>query len=93
MLDKRYPGEHIGVEPTTDKFVSVMHGAEDRVIPGNAAAVNQELPFRGLNRFGQAFLSRFQVSMDVHLQQVRLLMTFLSGFSNTITSFGEYDYC
>lgn len=39
-----------------------MNGAEDRVIPGNAAAVNQDLPFRGLNRFGQAFLSRFQVS-------------------------------
>lgn len=92
MLDKRYPGEHIGVEPTTDKFVSVMHGAEDRVIPGNAAAVNQELPFRGLNRFGQAFLSRFQVNMDVHLK-VRLLRTFLPGFSNTITSLGEYDYC
>lgn len=92
MLDKRYPGEHIGVEPTTDKFVSVMHGAEDRVIPGNAAAVNQELPFRGLNRFGQAFLSRFQVNMDVHFK-VRLLRTFLSGFSNTITSFGEHDYC
>ncbi|KAI9311987.1 P-loop containing nucleoside triphosphate hydrolase protein [Dichotomocladium elegans] len=62
LLDKSYPGEHIGVEPTTDKFVSVMYGGEDRVIPGNAAAVNQELPFRGLNRFGQAFLSRFQVS-------------------------------
>ncbi|KAL1932055.1 hypothetical protein VTP01DRAFT_9111 [Rhizomucor pusillus] len=62
LLDKRYPGEHIGVEPTTDKFVAVMYGNEDRVIPGNAAAVNQDLPFRGLNRFGQAFLSRFQVS-------------------------------
>ncbi|KAG2194106.1 hypothetical protein INT47_003049 [Mucor saturninus] len=62
LLDKSYPGEHIGVEPTTDRFVSVMHGTEERVIPGNAAAVNQELPFRGLNRFGQAFLSRFQVS-------------------------------
>ncbi|ORZ00580.1 P-loop containing nucleoside triphosphate hydrolase protein [Syncephalastrum racemosum] len=62
LLDKRYPGEHIGVEPTTDKFVAVMHGEEDRVIPGNAAAVNQDLPFRGLNRFGQSFLSRFQVS-------------------------------
>lgn len=61
LLDKSYPGEHIGVEPTTDRFVSVMHGSEERVIPGNAAAVNQELPFRGLNRFGQAFLSRFQV--------------------------------
>ncbi|KAI7898594.1 P-loop containing nucleoside triphosphate hydrolase protein [Cokeromyces recurvatus] len=62
LLDKAYPGEHIGVEPTTDRFVSVMYGAEERVIPGNAAAVNQDLPFQGLNRFGQAFLSRFQVS-------------------------------
>ncbi|KAI9474062.1 MAG: P-loop containing nucleoside triphosphate hydrolase protein [Benjaminiella poitrasii] len=62
LLDKKYPGEHIGVEPTTDRFLAVMNGTEDRVIPGNAAAVNQELPFRGLNRFGQAFLSRFQVS-------------------------------
>ncbi|KAI8053696.1 P-loop containing nucleoside triphosphate hydrolase protein [Gilbertella persicaria] len=62
LLDKKYPGEHIGVEPTTDRFLAVMNGQEDRVIPGNAAAVNQELPFRGLNHFGQAFLSRFQVS-------------------------------
>ncbi|SAL96776.1 hypothetical protein [Absidia glauca] len=62
LLDKSYPGEHIGVEPTTDRFIAVMHDEQDRVIPGNAAAVNQELPFRGLNRFGQSFLSRFQVS-------------------------------
>ncbi|KAI8638659.1 P-loop containing nucleoside triphosphate hydrolase protein [Parasitella parasitica] len=62
LLDKKYPGEHIGVEPTTDRFLAVMNGSEDRIIPGNAAAVNQELPFRGLNHFGQAFLSRFQVS-------------------------------
>ena len=61
MLDKKYPGEHIGVEPTTDRFLAVMNGGEDRIIPGNAAAVNQDLPFRGLNHFGQAFLSRFQV--------------------------------
>ncbi|KAI8890118.1 hypothetical protein K501DRAFT_237829 [Backusella circina FSU 941] len=62
LLDKKYPGEHIGVEPTTDRFLAIMNGAEDRVTPGNAAAVNQDLPFRGLNHFGQAFLSRFQVS-------------------------------
>ncbi|KAM3579988.1 hypothetical protein VKS41_007705 [Umbelopsis sp. WA50703] len=62
LLDKAYPGEHIGVEPTTDRFVAVMNGSEERVMPGNAAAVNAELPFRGLNKFGQAFLSRFQVS-------------------------------
>lgn len=46
----------------TDRFVAVMNGVEEGVIPGNAAAVNSELPFRGLNKFGQAFLSRFQVS-------------------------------
>ncbi|ORX56965.1 hypothetical protein DM01DRAFT_1334522 [Hesseltinella vesiculosa] len=62
LLDKSYPGEHIGVEPTTDRFVAVMHGDEERVMPGNAAAVNRDLPFNGLSRFGQAFLSRFQVS-------------------------------
>jgi hypothetical protein len=74
-----------------------MHGNQDRIIPGNAAAVNSELPFRyvpfvmaldtqrlhqptnffffllghfsfldkrGLDRFGQAFLSRFQVKFE-----------------------------
>ncbi|KAG0054504.1 hypothetical protein BGZ83_011098 [Gryganskiella cystojenkinii] len=57
-----YPGSHIGVEPTTDRFVAVMNGVESRVIPGNAAAVTADMPFRGLNKFGQAFLTRFQVS-------------------------------
>ncbi|CAG8637187.1 16474_t:CDS:2 [Funneliformis mosseae] len=62
LLDREYPGSHVGVEPTTDRFVAVMNGVEDRVIPGNAAAVDAQLPFRGLNKFGQTFLSRFQVS-------------------------------
>ncbi|RGB40991.1 P-loop containing nucleoside triphosphate hydrolase protein [Rhizophagus diaphanus] len=62
LLGKEYPESHIGVEPTTDRFVAVMNSVEDRVIPGNAAAVNAQLPFRGLNKFGQAFLSKFQVS-------------------------------
>ncbi|KAK3829094.1 MAG: P-loop containing nucleoside triphosphate hydrolase protein [Benniella sp.] len=62
LIDSDYPGSHIGVEPTTDRFVAVMNGSEPRVIPGNAAAVAADLPFRELDRFGQAFLSRFQVS-------------------------------
>ncbi|KAG0327499.1 hypothetical protein BG004_002758 [Podila humilis] len=41
-----------------------MNGVESRVIPGNAAAVTADLPFRGLNKFGQAFLTRFQVSQS-----------------------------
>ncbi|KAG0029957.1 hypothetical protein BGZ81_003253 [Podila clonocystis] len=62
LTECEYPGSHIGVEPTTDRFVAVMNGVESRVIPGNAAAVTADLPFRGLNKFGQAFLTRFQVS-------------------------------
>ncbi|KAF9190589.1 hypothetical protein BGZ51_008440 [Haplosporangium sp. Z 767] len=62
LIESDYPGSHIGVEPTTDRFVAVMGGSEPRVIPGNAAAVAADLPFRGLDRFGQAFLTRFQVS-------------------------------
>ncbi|KAF9281548.1 3-hydroxyisobutyryl-CoA hydrolase [Mortierella alpina] len=62
LIEGEYPGAHIGVEPTTDRFVAVMNGPEPRVVPGNAAAVSNELPFRGLDRFGQAFLTRFQVS-------------------------------
>ncbi|CAG8652866.1 4159_t:CDS:2 [Dentiscutata erythropus] len=62
LLEREYPGSHIGVEPTTDRFVAVMNGVEDKCIPGNAAAVDAKLPFQGLNKFGQAFLTRFQVS-------------------------------
>ncbi|CAO3567626.1 unnamed protein product [Mortierella alpina] len=62
LIDTEYPGSYVGVEPTTDRFVAVMNGTESRVIPGNAAAVSNEFPFRGLNKFGQSFLTRFQVS-------------------------------
>ncbi|KAF9113601.1 hypothetical protein BGX27_001191 [Mortierella sp. AM989] len=62
LTECNYPGSHIGVEPTTDRFVAVMNGVESRVIPGNAAAVTADMPFRGLNKFGQSFLTRFQVS-------------------------------
>ncbi|KAI8348785.1 P-loop containing nucleoside triphosphate hydrolase protein [Mortierella sp. GBAus27b] len=62
LTESEYPGSHIGVEPTTDRFVAVMNGVESRVIPGNAAAVTSDMPFRGLNKFGQAFLTRFQVA-------------------------------
>ncbi|KAJ3057357.1 hypothetical protein HK097_008452 [Rhizophlyctis rosea] len=61
ILEKEYPGCHIGPEPTTDRFVAIMNG-EERVIPGNAAAVSTELPFTALTRFGASFLSKFQVS-------------------------------
>ncbi|KAI8904539.1 P-loop containing nucleoside triphosphate hydrolase protein [Powellomyces hirtus] len=62
LLDKEYPGLHIGPEPTTDRFVAVMNGAEERIIPGNAAAVSAEMPFTSIQRFGSQFLQKFQVS-------------------------------
>ena len=34
LLGRSYPGQTIGPEPTTDKFVAVYHGKEDNIIPG-----------------------------------------------------------
>lgn len=34
LLGRSYPGQTIGPEPTTDKFVAVFHGEEDNIIPG-----------------------------------------------------------
>ncbi len=47
-----YPGCHIGPEPTTDRFVVVMHGLEERRIPGNTLAVQPDKPYQGLSAFG-----------------------------------------
>ncbi|KAK2959376.1 hypothetical protein BLNAU_5685 [Blattamonas nauphoetae] len=63
LLGRGYPGQLIGPEPTTDKFVAVYHGEQDAQIPGNAAAMQSNLPFQTLERFGANFLNRFQVSM------------------------------
>lgn len=63
MLGRDFPGQRIGPEPTTDRFVAVMGGPIDRVIPGNAAAVQADLPFRGLTKFGTAFLNKFECSV------------------------------
>jgi GTP-binding protein EngB required for normal cell division len=60
LLGRDYPGLRIGPEPTTDKFVAVIHGTQDQVIPGNALVVDRSLPFTQLSHFGNAFLSRFE---------------------------------
>lgn len=64
LLGRDFPGQRIGPEPTTDRFVAVMEGPEgtERTIPGNALAVSHDLPYRGLERFGVAFLNRFEGS-------------------------------
>ncbi|KAJ8908159.1 hypothetical protein NDN08_008253 [Rhodosorus marinus] len=62
LLERDFPGQRIGPEPTTDRFVAVMQGKSDRSVPGNAAAVDPRRPFSSLGRFGTAFLNRFEVS-------------------------------
>jgi EH domain-containing protein 1 len=45
LLGREFPGARIGPEPTTDRFNAVMYGSEDRIIPGNALAVDPSMPF------------------------------------------------
>ncbi|RDX87356.1 EH domain-containing protein 1, partial [Mucuna pruriens] len=59
-------GSHIGPEPTTDRFVVVMSGPDERSIPGNTVAVQADMPFGGLTTFGTAFLSKFECSQMPH---------------------------
>lgn len=62
LLDRDYPQAQIGPEPTTDRFVAVMHSHDERVTPGNTLAVQRDRPFTGLTRFGTAFLNKFIAS-------------------------------
>lgn len=66
LLRSSYPGAHIGPEPTTDRFVVVMSGTDERSIPGNTVAVQADMPFSGLTTFGTAFLSKFECSQMPH---------------------------
>ena len=62
LLESDFPGIRIGPEPTTDRFIAVMHNEIDGVIPGNALVVDPQKPFGPLSKFGNAFLNRFQCS-------------------------------
>ncbi|XP_050219621.1 EH domain-containing protein 1 isoform X2 [Mercurialis annua] len=66
LLKSSYPGAHIGPEPTTDRFVVVMSGPDERSIPGNTVAVQADMPFNGLTTFGTSFLSKFECSQMPH---------------------------
>uniref|UniRef100_A0A7R9UDB7 Dynamin-type G domain-containing protein n=1 Tax=Pinguiococcus pyrenoidosus TaxID=172671 RepID=A0A7R9UDB7_9STRA len=63
LVGRDFPGQRIGPEPTTDKFVAVLHGEEDRIVPGNALTVAPMSPFGGLKYFGNGFLTRFEGSV------------------------------
>ena len=63
LLETDFPGIRIGPEPTTDKFIAVMHGDQEGIIPGNALVVDPKKQFKPLSKFGNAFLNRFQCSV------------------------------
>ena len=62
LLERDFPGMRIGPEPTTDRFVAVMHGPHDQTTPGNALAHDPTKQFRALQQFGNAFLQRFEAA-------------------------------
>ncbi|KRZ97175.1 EH domain-containing protein 1 [Trichinella sp. T8] len=62
LLETDFPGMRIGPEPTTDRFIVVMHGEQEGMVPGNALVVDTKRQFRPLSKFGNAFLNRFQCS-------------------------------
>ena len=62
LLERDFPGIRIGPEPTTDRFVAVMHGPHEQTTPGNALAHDPSKQFRALQTFGNAFLTRFEAS-------------------------------
>ena len=94
LLGRDFPGQHIGPEPTTDRFIAVLHGNEDKQTPGNALAVSPNMPFRGLEMFGNGFLSKFQgAQLDAPLlHHVTLIDTpgILSGEKQRIGR--SYDF-
>jgi GTP-binding protein EngB required for normal cell division len=63
LIGRDFPGARIGPEPTTDRFNAVMSGTDDRIVPGNALAVDPSMPFQSLTKFGTEFLNKFQASM------------------------------
>ncbi|RYG59923.1 hypothetical protein EON64_19740, partial [archaeon] len=55
LLQRDFPGQRIGPEPTTDRFTAILHaegGGVGRLVPGHALVMQSSKPFRGLASFG-----------------------------------------
>lgn len=48
-------------------FLSLYQsGSDERTVPGNTIAVQADMPFTGLTKFGGAFLSKIECSQMPH---------------------------
>lgn len=63
LVECDYPGQQIGPEPTTDRFVIVAHAEDVKKIPGNALVYDENFPFTPLTAFGNKFLSRLECAL------------------------------
>ena len=98
LLGREYPGLHIGPEPTTDRFVVVAHGPDDRRTPGNTLVVQPDKPFTGLAQFGNGFLAKFESATCDNrlLEEITLVDTpgVLSGEKQRVErSYDFIDVC
>ena len=62
LLERDFPGMRVGPEPTTDRFMAVMHGPHEQTTPGNALTLNPKFQFKGLQSYGNSFLHRLEGS-------------------------------
>ncbi|TFJ80894.1 hypothetical protein NSK_007785 [Nannochloropsis salina CCMP1776] len=61
LLGREYLGLHVGPEPTTDRYVAIVHGDVDDVISGKVLTENPALPFKETERFA-GLGGKFQAS-------------------------------
>ena len=94
LLGEDFPGMRIGPEPTTDCFNVIMHGKNERIIPGNALASDMSKQFRALQSFGNSFLNRFSCSEMTNpvLESLTLVDTpgILAGLKQSVSR--GYDF-
>jgi len=89
-----YPEMHIGPEPTTDRFIAVVHGNDVKTIQGNAVTGVNDLPFSGLSTFGSSFLNKFNAAVVPAslLENITIIDTpgVLSGEIHIFIPFSSY---
>jgi EH domain-containing protein 1 len=60
LLGRNFPNQHVGPEPTTDRFVAVMYGDREKVTPGNALTSQPDTPFHSLRHYGTKYLDKLE---------------------------------